>query len=155
MHGFCLLRFPARNLSGITTSIAFKNLILIPSRQQSKLHRYPRHVTMTTSEPTNTPLDELEAAKTGECWGPQRITSRGRRDVITAFVRHPIDSSILLVKRSEKVNTYKLHWGGVSGVVEGNENLRERAQQEVGNKKIPSSRLNLISCSSLTLVLIF
>ncbi|KAG7674773.1 putative translation initiation factor eIF-2B subunit 2-like [Nannochloris sp. 'desiccata'] len=85
---------------------------------------------MTTNQPINTPLDELEAAKGGEKWGPQRIT-RGRRDVITAFVRNPSNSSVLLVKRSEKVNTYKLHWGGVSGVVEGDENLLKRAEQEI------------------------
>jgi len=86
---------------------------------------------MATNEPTNTPLDELEAAIAGETWGSQRITRSGRRDVITAFVRNPSNSSILLVKRSEKVNTYKLHWGGVSGVVEGDENLLKRAEREV------------------------
>jgi hypothetical protein len=85
---------------------------------------------MATNEPIDIPLDEIEASKAGEEWGSQRITC-GRRDVITAFVRNPLNSSILLVKRSEKVNTYKLHWGGVSGVVEGDENLLTRAEREV------------------------
>jgi hypothetical protein len=75
---------------------------------------------MASNDPTEIPSDELEAAKAGEHWGPQRMT-HGRRDVITAFIRRPSDASLLFVKRSEKVNTYKLHWGGVSGVVEGNE----------------------------------
>lgn len=86
---------------------------------------------MATNEPTDIIVNQAEREKeTEEHWGPQRIT-RGRRDVITAFVRRPLDSSILLVKRSEKVNTYKLHWGGVSGVVEGGENLQQRAEREV------------------------
>lgn len=87
---------------------------------------------MATNNPRYTPLDEsaIEAAAAGEHWGPQRVT-RGRRDVVTAFVRKPVESTVLLVKRSEKVNTYKLHWGGVSGVVEGDENLQQRAEREV------------------------
>jgi predicted Ser/Thr protein kinase len=136
MQGLCLSRFPARHLSQtlITTSIALKNIIPSTSSRGSRLV-----IRMSTNEPKNSPLDEAEAAAiaAGEKWGPQRIT-RGRRDVVTAFVRRRSTSSlgeegesILLVKRSEKVNTYKLHWGGVSGVVEGDENLQQRAEQEV------------------------
>jgi hypothetical protein len=127
MQGLCLFRLSVRDLAGGRFN-TFKNLLLISSR--SKLHRYCQMRAMASNDPTEIPLDELEAAKAGEHWGPQRMT-HGRRDVITAFVRRPSDSSILFVKRSEKVNTYKLHWGGVSGVVEGNENLRERAEREV------------------------
>ena len=130
MHGLCLLRYPARDLGGtlITTSLALKKLI--SSRHAWK--RFSRIITMATNNPRNTPLDEaaLEAAAAGEHWGPQRVT-RGRRDVVTGFVRKPVESTVLLVKRSEKVNTYKLHWGGVSGVVEGDENLQQRAEREV------------------------
>lgn len=61
--------------------------------------------------------------------GQQRVT-HGRRDVVTAFLRRE-DNSVLLVKRSEKVGTYKLHWGGISGVVEGDEALRQRAETEI------------------------
>jgi hypothetical protein len=132
MQGLCSFRFPARHLGGnlsIATLITFSR-----NSWKSRLHRHPGIVSMSTNKPKIVAqfLDEIEAAS--ESWGPQRMT-RGRRDVVTAFVRRPSDSSVLLVKRSEKVNTYKLHWGGVSGVVEGNENLQERAKQEV-------SRLN-------------
>lgn len=151
MQVLCLLRFPARDLGGtlITTSIALKNTIVLPRVWKGRF-QHPRGITMTTNQPINTPLDELEAAKGGEKWGPQRIT-RGRRDVITAFVRNPSNSSVLLVKRSEKVNTYKLHWGGVSGVVEGDENLLKRAEQEVSNisTKTSGGCLKLLAFGSL------
>lgn len=65
-----------------------------------------------------------------ETYGPARIT-KGRRDVVTGFVQRPSDGSILVLQRSDKISTYPLKWGGVSGVVEGSESLVERAFQEV------------------------
>lgn len=50
--------------------------------------------------------------------------------MVTAFVQRPSDQSVLVVHRSEKVRTYQLQWGGVSGGVEGDESLAWRAQQE-------------------------
>jgi 8-oxo-dGTP pyrophosphatase MutT (NUDIX family) len=60
----------------------------------------------------------------------QRLT-RGRRDVVTAFIQRPRDLHVLLVRRSQEVGTYPHMWGGVSGGVEGNERLLHRAQQEI------------------------
>lgn len=90
----------------------------------------PGGPTATPSTTTGPPPEE--AAK----WGPQRFT-RGRRDVVTAFVQRPDNKNVLVVKRSEKVRTYKLHYGGVSGVVEeADPSLLGRAateiQEEVG-----------------------
>lgn len=96
----------------------------------SKINRRLHHLTvlaMSTAVPT--PAGPASTPENTQDYGPQRIT-RGRRDVVTAFVVRRQDASVLLVKRSEKVNTYKLHWGGVSGVVEGDENLVNRARQE-------------------------
>lgn len=62
---------------------------------------------------------------------PPRIT-KGRRDVVTAFLQRPSDKAILLVQRSIKVSTYQLHWGGVSGGLEGEtESCLFRATQEI------------------------
>lgn len=61
---------------------------------------------------------------------PQRIT-KGRKDVVTAFIRRDRDNAVLLVQRSDKVSTYQGFWGGVSGGVEGNESLRRRAEIEI------------------------
>ena len=91
-------------------------------RGNSKINRRLDHLcvlAMSTGIPP--PSNPASTSENSEHYGPQRIT-RGRRDVVTAFVVRREDASVLLVKRSEKVNTYKLHWGGVSGVVEGFEN---------------------------------
>ena len=90
---------------------------------QRSLHLAMAHT--TASEPDS------------ETYGKQRYTKGGRRDVVTAFVRNQNEtttdlSTFLVVKRSEQVNTYKLHWGGVSGVVEeGDVSLQERAATEI------------------------
>jgi len=78
-----------------------------------------------------------------EDW-PQRIT-RGRKDVVTAFIQNPTDGSVLVVKRSDKVRTYKNYWGGVSGSVEGDESLFFRAQREVSLTNIWSLVYNIIN----------
>jgi 8-oxo-dGTP pyrophosphatase MutT (NUDIX family) len=55
-----------------------------------------------------------------------------RRPVTTAFVLDPATGRYLLVRRSERVSTYPLLWGGVSGGVEpGDASLTERARTEV------------------------
>uniref|UniRef100_A0A383WBQ4 Nudix hydrolase domain-containing protein n=1 Tax=Tetradesmus obliquus TaxID=3088 RepID=A0A383WBQ4_TETOB len=55
---------------------------------------------------------------------------RPRRPVVTAFVRRE-DGKLLVVKRSEKVSSYRHQWGGVSGGVEGSESLLHRALTEI------------------------
>eukprot|EP00887_Chlorella_sp_A99_P003754 scaffold7.g3754.t1 len=42
----------------------------------------------------------------------------GESHVVTAVVQRPTDGRVLLVQRSDKVGSFKLHWGGVSGFIE-------------------------------------
>lgn len=65
---------------------------------------------------------------------------RTRKDVVTAFIRKS-NATVLLVRRSDQVGSYKNYWGGVSGGVEGSESLLRRAQIEVWcfNLKSPPS----------------
>lgn len=55
---------------------------------------------------------------------------RARKEVVTAFIRKR-NTTVLLVRRSDKVGSYKNYWGGISGGVEGSESLVRRAQIEV------------------------
>lgn len=53
-----------------------------------------------------------------------------RRPVTTAFVQDAA-GRVLVVQRSDRVSTYPLLYGGVSGGVEGSESLLHRALKEV------------------------
>ncbi|HIE28899.1 TPA: NUDIX domain-containing protein [Candidatus Poribacteria bacterium] len=53
---------------------------------------------------------------------------RARR-VVTAFLEH--QGKILILKRSDKVRTYKRHWAGVSGSIEADESPDERVETEI------------------------
>lgn len=61
------------------------------------------------------------------------VPKKKRKEVVTAVVQHPQDGQVLVVKRSEKVGTYKLQWGAVSGGIEGHESPIYRCLQEVCN----------------------
>ena len=117
-----------RTLPG--SSIKLRKIFRIDSicetQKYARLCRLHHHLSiMSSSQPS---MDEKAGYVT------PRISASGRRDVVTAVVRNTSNNSILLVKRSENVNTYKLHWGGVSGIVEGDENIQKRAEIEVRKK---------------------
>ena len=65
----------------------------------------------------------------------ERSNLRPRKNVVTSFIERRGPGSrleYLLVKRSDKVSTYKEYWGGVSGgVEEDDEDLRARAGTEI------------------------
>jgi translation initiation factor 2B subunit (eIF-2B alpha/beta/delta family)/8-oxo-dGTP pyrophosphatase MutT (NUDIX family) len=52
------------------------------------------------------------------------------RHVVTCFLRHPEQRTVLLGRRSDEVHTYPLHYAAVSGSIE-NESPRERALIEI------------------------
>lgn len=41
-----------------------------------------------------------------------------RTDVVTAFLTNPDDGTVLLVRRSSEVRTYRNHWSAISGYLE-------------------------------------
>lgn len=49
--------------------------------------------------------------------------------IVTSFLK--FGNRILILRRSDKVSTYKWRWGGVSGFLEGNEKPVERAMKEI------------------------
>ena len=49
--------------------------------------------------------------------------------VVTCFLT--AGGGILLLRRSDRVGTYRHRWAGVSGFVEGNEKPQDRAWQEI------------------------
>jgi 8-oxo-dGTP diphosphatase len=49
--------------------------------------------------------------------------------IVTSFLKH--GDRILILRRSDKVSTYKGRWGGVSGFIEGDEKPFERAVKEI------------------------
>ncbi len=51
-----------------------------------------------------------------------------RKSVVTSFLRH--GGKIMLVRRSERVRTFRGRWGGISGYLESEDPL-EQAQQEI------------------------
>ncbi|KAF6256070.1 hypothetical protein COO60DRAFT_148070 [Scenedesmus sp. NREL 46B-D3] len=70
---------------------------------------------------------------------------RPRRPVVTAFVRRD-DGKLLVVKRSDKVGSYRHLWGGVSGGVEGSESLLDRALTEIAEEAgLTPQQLQLVS----------
>jgi eIF-2B alpha/beta/delta-like uncharacterized protein len=54
------------------------------------------------------------------------------RSVVTAFLEN--QGKILILKRSDKVKTYKHHWAGVSGSIEAGESPDERVKKEIGEE---------------------
>ncbi len=51
-----------------------------------------------------------------------------RKSVVTSFLRH--GGKIMLVRRSERVRTFRGRWGGISGYLESEDPL-EQAKQEI------------------------
>ncbi|GBF95237.1 hypothetical protein Rsub_07952 [Raphidocelis subcapitata] len=78
---------------------------------------------------------------------PSVAVAAGWRPVVTAFVQRD-DGRVLLVRRSDRVSTYRGMWGGVSGGVEaGDASLPDRAFQEIEEEVgIPRARLRLVCC---------
>lgn len=58
--------------------------------------------------------------------------------VITVFLMH--EGKVLILRRSDKVRTMKHRWAGISGYIEGNENVLERAYKEVSEETGFSSK---------------
>lgn len=58
--------------------------------------------------------------------------------VVTVFLMH--EGSVLILRRSDKVRTMKHKWAGISGYIEGNENVLERAYKEVSEETGFSSK---------------
>lgn len=50
-------------------------------------------------------------------------------NVVTSFLKS--GNRILILRRSDKVSTYRGRWAGISGFIEGNESPMERATQEI------------------------
>ena len=110
-----------------SSSVKLQKILRIETQKHTRFRRLRHHFLniMCSSQP---PIDEKAARET---YKPPRISASGRQEVVTAFVRNASNNSILLVQRSEKVNMYKRYWGGVSGIVEGDENIQKRAETEV------------------------
>jgi 8-oxo-dGTP pyrophosphatase MutT (NUDIX family) len=63
--------------------------------------------------------------------GPERVT-RGRKDVVTAWIQREDDGKVLIVQRSAHVRTYQGKYGAVSGSVEqADKSLVGRALEEI------------------------
>lgn len=58
--------------------------------------------------------------------------------VVTVFLMH--EGKVLILRRSDKVRTMKHKWAGISGYIEGNENVLERAYKEVSEETGFSSK---------------
>lgn len=67
------------------------------------------------------------------------------RHVVTSFLLHPADGTVLLGCRSDRVSTYPGHWGAISGSVEGVVPL-EQAYREIEEETgLPPSELELLA----------
>ena len=55
--------------------------------------------------------------------------SKKKSRVVTVFLMH--EGKVLILRRSDKVRTMKHKWAGISGYIEGNENVLERAYKEI------------------------
>ena len=64
--------------------------------------------------------------------------SKKESRVVTVFLMH--EGKVLILRRSDKVRTMKHRWAGISGYIEGNENVLERAYKEVGEETGFSSK---------------
>lgn len=58
--------------------------------------------------------------------------------VVTVFLMH--EGKVLILRRSDKVRTMKHRWAGISGYIEGNENVLGRAYKEVSEETGFSSK---------------
>ncbi|MEM2759978.1 MAG: NUDIX pyrophosphatase [Nitrososphaerales archaeon] len=52
--------------------------------------------------------------------------------VVTSFLMN--DDKILILRRSDKVRTMQNRWAGISGYIEGDENVLERAYREISEE---------------------
>jgi uncharacterized glyoxalase superfamily metalloenzyme YdcJ len=80
------------------------------------------HNNLVTKRELKTRMDSVSAAT--------HELMRARKEVVTAFIRKR-NTDVLLVRRSDKVGSYRNYWGGISGGVEGSESLVRRAEIEV------------------------
>jgi len=64
-----------------------------------------------------------------------------RRDVVTAFVR--CEGRLLLLRRSERVGSYRGRWAAVSGYLEDSEPLSQALREIAEETGIPAERLQL------------
>ncbi|MGH9909096.1 MAG: NUDIX domain-containing protein [Nitrososphaerales archaeon] len=64
--------------------------------------------------------------------------SKKKSRVVTVFLMH--EGSVLILRRSDKVRTMKHKWAGISGYIEGNENVLERAYKEISEETGFSSK---------------
>lgn len=58
--------------------------------------------------------------------------------VVTVFLMY--EAKVLILRRSDKVRTMKHKWAGISGYIEGNENVLERACKEISEETGFSSK---------------
>lgn len=68
--------------------------------------------------------------------------------IITSFIKY--DDKFLLLKRSDKVKTMRGLWGGISGIIEGDETALERAKIEIFEEvKIRESDIKLLKSTDM------
>ena len=64
-------------------------------------------------------------------------------NIVTSFLKNK--EQILILKRSQKVKSMKGLWGGISGIIENNENPLERAKIEIFEEVgITENNINLL-----------
>ncbi len=69
--------------------------------------------------------------------------SKKKSRVVTVFLMH--EGSVLILRRSDKVRTMKHKWAGISGYIEGNENVLERAYKEISEEtEFSSEEIELV-----------
>ncbi len=69
-----------------------------------------------------------------------------RVNVVTSFLEH--DGRILILRRSGKVRTMRGKWAGISGYIEENETITERALKEIQEEvEIESEHLELLNAA--------
>jgi 8-oxo-dGTP pyrophosphatase MutT (NUDIX family) len=63
--------------------------------------------------------------------------------VVTVFLEH--EGKILILRRSGKVRTMKHKWAGISGYIESNEDVLERAYKEISEEVgLQSNEIELV-----------
>ncbi len=63
--------------------------------------------------------------------------------VVTILLIH--EGKIMILRRSDKVRTMKHEWAGISGYIEGNEKVLERAYKEISEETgLPSNEIELV-----------
>jgi hypothetical protein len=110
-------------LSRRVNNLAWTNCSKLPHLYRVDLHfSRPISKNLKTKRQFKTRMDSVPAAT--------HELMRARKEVVTAFIRKR-NTAVLLVRRSDKVGSYRNYWGGISGGVEGSESLVRRAQIEV------------------------